>query len=193
MAARIAVIDRPYGLAIFSGTRSHQNVEDYFAPGQFKQLSDADAVTASSYESMHAGMTAGAAATDRGSPVTVTVLYQTRVVDNPFLPSNTIGVYAPGARTYLAQVRQGAGELSSVRATGEMKFVTPGMASAVKLADPAFVVVRTDDLSIRTDLSGGAQGGSAAAVREALARHVEKHPEDQGNLQMIPLHEAVAA
>src|SRR5439155_21625306 len=69
----------------FNGsTRSHEDVEDYFAPGQFKQLSDAASVTASSYDSMQDGMTAGAAATDRGNPLTVTLHYQTRVLDNRF-------------------------------------------------------------------------------------------------------------
>jgi hypothetical protein len=55
-----------------------------------------------------------------------------------------------------------------------------------------YVIAGTEDLSVASALVDPS-GVSAAAARELLSRHLAEHPEDAEALQVIPVHEAVAA
>jgi len=181
-------------VALNGVARAFDAVEDHFAPAQFKEMSDADALASPSYALMDAGVAAGTTGFSAGTASTVEVLYSTQIIDNVVLPATKLpSPYRPTAAAYLAMVRQGAAARSLVRTTGDAKFVTPGAESAVAMAEPAFVIATTDDLRVRADLSGGARGGREWVMRERLARYLAAHPGERAGLQVIPRHEAVAA
>jgi hypothetical protein len=180
-------------IALNAETRSHEYVQDFFAPGQFKEQSDAEALTAASYKLMDAGIGAGASGIKPGRESTVQVVYSTQIVDNPLLPSVKLGgIYEVGSVAYFAQIKQSAGERSPVRSSGEAKFSVPGLESAVRLDQPTFVIAGTDDLTVRDDLS--ADGGELEmAARERLEQYLAEHPEERPDLQVVPVHEAASA
>jgi hypothetical protein len=88
----------------------------------------------------------------------------------------------------LAHNRQGAAERSLVRATGNAKYVAPGTISAVKLAEPQYVVASTEDLVVNAAISP-ASGASYFAATGALRAYLASHPTQAGQLQVLPLHE----
>jgi hypothetical protein len=61
----------------------------------------------------------------------------------------------------------------------------------IKTADPAYVITGVDDMAVHSDIST-ADGTTYFAARSALAAHIALHPEDKGNLQIVPLHEVMA-
>jgi hypothetical protein len=52
------------------------------------------------------------------------------------------------------------------------------------------VIAGVDDLAARTDIVAPSTKGAAFA---ALARHLSANPTDRGTLQVVPVHELVAA
>ncbi len=177
----------------FNGSmRTHDNVEDFFAPAQFKEMSDAEALTSASFKLMDAGAAVGARGAAGGTASTVQVLYSTQIIDNPLLPSARLGVYRPTELAYFAQLRQSAAELSPVRRSGEAKFAVPGGTSAVDVSEVDYVIASTDDLTIRDDLSD-ANGAREMAVRDQLEQYLAENPHERASLQVVPRHEAVNA
>jgi hypothetical protein len=86
-------------------------------------------------------------------------------------------------------VRQGAGFTSKVKSTGLAKYRQAPGPTPVVSSDPVYVVTGVDDMAIRGDIAS-ASGTSFFVARATLATHLELHPEDAGNLQIVPLHEA---
>jgi hypothetical protein len=69
---------------VASGPRVTAPDEDWFAPGGFAELSDADALNRRAFERLHAGVRLGAAGTDDGPAATITVqVKQVRVPAPP--------------------------------------------------------------------------------------------------------------
>ena len=67
----------------------------------------------------------------------------------------------------------------------------PCAAAAITSSDPGYVVAGVDDLGIRADIASA--GGTAYfQAQAALAAHLALHPEDEGQLQIVPLHEVAA-
>jgi hypothetical protein len=179
-------------VAFNGSTRTYDFVEDYFAPAQFKEMSDAEALTSASFKLMDAGAGVGASGATAGTASTVQVLYSTQIIDNPLLPPEKHPIYRPSEVTYFAQLRQSAAELSPVRTSGEAKFMVPGATNVVNVSEVDYVIASTDDLTVRDDLVD-AGGVREMAARERLSRYFEENPDDRGTLQVVPQYEAVTA
>lgn len=65
------------------------------------------------------------------------------------------------------------------------------MTSPIQTATPGFVITDVNDLSIRYDITAG-QATTQRAASILLQAHLARHPEDAGNLQVMPLYEAAA-
>jgi hypothetical protein len=166
-------------------------VSDPFAVGQFTQLSDADALAAPPYEPFPSGLAIGSAEVIVGPGSAIGLQYDTQLVDDILAPALPLGRYHLAQSAQLSLIGQGAGALSRVRGTGIGKYIQPGSASLVATTTAGYVIASTDDLSVRFDLSGG-DGTTYHAAAQALRDHVAQHPEDAGQYQVLPLHEAVA-
>jgi hypothetical protein len=56
------------------------------------------------------------------------------------------------------------------------------------VAEPSYVVTSVTDLSIRSDIVAG--GGSTYFQAQAMLQtHLAAHPEEAGQLQIMPMHE----
>jgi hypothetical protein len=87
--------------------------------------------------------------------------------------------------------RQGAGAQSAVKNSGLAKYKNGPSAAAITAGDPGYVVAGVDDLAIRADIAS-ARGMAYFQAQAALATHLALHPQDEGQLQIVPLHEVAA-
>jgi hypothetical protein len=62
-------------------------VDDLFAPGQFRALTDEQKLSMPSFESMRSGATIGTPSVAHGTPVSVLVVYEQRIVTAPGVPT----------------------------------------------------------------------------------------------------------
>jgi hypothetical protein len=168
-----------------------QTLQEYFAPGQFNALSDADKLSAPSFELYDAGVTIGSSAIDAGEDSARTVVYEEFYIDSPMSYSRSTGPYLMDAAISAALGRQGAGFLSPVTHTGMSKYSAGSALGAIATADAGFVIANTNDLSVRSDLSPAA-GMTYFQARSALATHLASTPADSGNLQIMSLYEVAA-
>jgi len=176
---------------INSEEEARQPIQDYFAAGQFLTLSDADKVSAPSFEKYDAGVTIGSSNIVAGSDSPRTVVYEERYIDEPTGFSRFARLYAMPANIHLAMTRQGAGFASPLKNSGLFKYGAEVSGNAVKTADPSYVITSVEDLSVRSDIvvSGGSTFFQARAT---LDSYLAIHPEETSNLQIQPLHEVAA-
>jgi len=180
------------GVTVNGQPQPNQPVKDSFAPGQFKDLSDADKLAAPSYEPFDAGVTIESTTVSFGRPSREEIHYDTVIVDDPLQPSRLVGLYRLPVSLQDAFLGQGAAALAAVRHTGLVKFLEPGQAQAIVTSQARYVVASTEDLSQRTDLVAGS-GTSYAQASAILSDHLAAHPDEASLLQVLPIHEAVIA
>ena len=168
-----------------------QSIQDYFAAGQFLSLSDADKVSAPSFEKYDAGMSIGSSDIVAGSDSPRNVVYEERYIDEPTGFSRFARFYAMPADVHLAMSRQGAGFASPRKNSGLFKYGAEVGGSAIKAADANYVITSVEDLSVRSDIT--ASGGSTYFhARAALDTYLAIHPEESSGLQIQALHEVAA-
>ena len=166
-------------------------VSDPFARAQFEEMKDGDKLAAKSYEPFPSGVTLGDPAVESGISSTLDLHYDTQIIDDVFMPSRVGDPYHLALDLQNALCRQGAGELSPLRSTGNAKYKRPGATSPISVSTPGFVVTNVDDLSVRYDVTGG-EATTQRAASVQLQAHVTRNPQDAGRLQVMPLHELVA-
>lgn len=165
------------------------SIQDYFATGQFQTLSNADKLSLPSFEKYDAGVIIGSPSVLTGADSPRTVVYEEVQIDaSKFSRSN--GRYSMSTTVHAFLVQQGAGSMSAVKNSGLAKYQQAPAPTPITTADPAFVVTGVDDMAIRSDIAT-ASGTTYFAVQAKLAAHLELHPEDAGNLQIVPLHEVL--
>ena len=165
---------------------------EYFGAAQFLTLSDADKMSRPSFEKYDAGKAIASDAIVAGADSARTVVYEERYIDVPSGFSRFGRLYMMSASVHASLVRQGAGYMSAVKNTGIAKFNPPVAAKPVTTAEPAYVVVGVDDMSFRTDIVSS-EGTSYFGARAALNSFAAVNPDQAATLQIIPLHEALAA
>jgi hypothetical protein len=176
---------------INSQTETIQTIQDYFAPGQFLNLSDADKLSKPSFEEMDAGVNIGSSAILNGQDSPRTVVYQEYYIYDPNNFSSFSRPYLMPARIHLALSAQGAGFASQVKNTGLQKYSKGPTTPAIIVDEPQYVVTSVLDLSIRADVLGSS-GGSYFQAQAALGAYLSANPAEAGNLQIMPLHEVAA-
>jgi len=167
-----------------------QPIQDYFAAAQFLTLSDADKVSAPSFEKFGAGVTIGSGGIVTGSDSPRTVVYEERYIDDYNAFSRLTRLYFMPASVHSAMSMMGAGFASPLKNSGMFKYGTGVSGSAVKTADTSYVVTHVEDLSVRSDIV--AEGTTYFQTRVALDSYLAIHPEETDNLQIQALHEVGA-
>lgn len=161
---------------------------DFFAAGQFIDLSDADKLSRSSYEPYDAGLNIASSNTCAGGEAVQTMTYKEFYIDDPVAPIRGLGSYTMPAGVQLPLSRQSAAWQSALKNTGFNKYKSGPSTPAVTTGSPTYVVTSTDDLSVRNDIAGSK--GTYYQVRAAFEAHLSNHPDDGGRIQIMPLHEA---
>ncbi len=179
-------------VAINGQAEPTSQLTEYFGAAQFLTLSDADKMSRPSFEKFDAGKTIASDAIAAGADSARTVVYEERYIDTPSGFSRFGRLYAMSASIHASLVRQGAGYLSAVKNTGLAKFNPPVAAKPVTNVEPAYVVAGIDDLALRTDIVSST-GTTYFAARAALDSFAAANPDQAASLQIIPVHEALAA
>jgi hypothetical protein len=169
-------------------TESIQAVQDYFAPGQFLSLSDADKLSKPSFEEMDAGVNIGSSAILNGQDSPRTVVYQEFYIYDPANFSIPSRLYLMPANIHLALSAQGAGFASQVKNTGLQKYSVEPTTPAIVVDEPQYVVTSVLDLSVRADILAGT-GSTYFQAQAALNSYLAVNPAEAGDLQIMPMHE----
>jgi hypothetical protein len=164
-----------------------QAVQDYFAAAQFLTLSDADKLSAPSFERYDAGVNIGSSAVTHGKDSSRPVTYQEHYIDDPASFSRASGYYYMPAEIHLALAAQGAGFASPVKNTGLAKYQAASTPAAVTVQEPQYVVTSVIDLSLRSDILGS--GSSYFKAQAALKTYLAHHPEEASHVQIMAMHE----
>jgi hypothetical protein len=176
---------------ISSQTETIQAIQDYFAPGQFLTLSDADKLSKPSFEKMDAGVNIGSSQILNGQDSPRTVVYQEYYIYDPNNLSTFSRLYPLPAHIHLPISSLGAGFASPVKNTGLQKYSIGPTTPAVAVDDTQFVITSVLDLSIRTDVLGSS-ASTYFEAQAALNSYLSANPAEAGNLQIMPLHEVSA-
>lgn len=161
-----------------------------FAPAQYRDMSDADKLSAKSFVAFPAGATIGSTDIKTGTDTDLDLEYDTQIIDN-FLSAPRRGIsYRPSMAHLLALAGQGAGALSLVWATGNAKFKTTGVVSSISNRDPSYVAASVVDLQVNHAITPGMAANQYQA-RVALESYLAVHPEDGAKYQIMLAHEAV--
>lgn len=162
-------------------------VQEHFAPGQLRDMTDAEKISGPQFVEMPAGFTIAGNAVKRGTGVAAEIQYQTTVLGAPDeepARSTTPATMSGDTLLLHAQVAQAG---LGLRAAGLQKYApAPGTPPQVELDEELFVIAHTRDLK----RAGIAEPASKGLSQKALAEHLERFPAEKGTLQVIPLREA---
>jgi hypothetical protein len=177
---------------------AREPTRDFFARAQFIEMSDAQKLTAPSFDEMESGVEFGADPVAYGGQTDDTLMVTTEIAYEECILGDegciqTIQPYDVTPESLAAVASMSAAGRSAMRHTGRDKYRAPAL--PVAFAAVTYVVARTTDLTVEAipELDGAAQGATYTAVHEALARHLARHPEARGRLQIVPRHEAKGA
>jgi hypothetical protein len=178
-------------VAIGAQSETIQTITDYFAPGQFLTLSDADKLSQPSFESYDAGVEIGSTAVVNGQTCTRTVTYDEYYIDTPTGFSRFSRGYLLPANIQSSLTNWGAGFTSPAKHSGLAKYDADVAGPGVEVQDAVYVVASTTDLSVRSDIASS-DGATFYQTQAALNAYLALHPEETAGLQVLPLHEITA-
>jgi hypothetical protein len=164
------------------------SVQDAFARGQFQQLSDSDKITAPAFEQFDCGVQIGDPAVAGGHDAARSVTMQWRYIPDPTKASVLNQFAGVSAALLGACVQFGAGARAVTANSGLARYTGPDTASILTVSPVGYVVTSTQDLSVRTDISPAA-GATHYGASSALASYLAAHPDEAGQLQVMPAHE----
>jgi hypothetical protein len=180
-------------VAIGTGTVTHGVVTDFFAAGQYQDLTDAEKLSRDSYESMDSGVAIGSGTASNGFTRSVPVEYETIIIDAPegvaapfrdFL-TRRLGIHVLANDSLVARSARVYG--AHITATGREGGLA--VASQLQLEEDDYVIAGTRDLSDSSLVAATTK----SRAHDVLAAHLAAHPGESGHWQVVPLHEISGA
>jgi len=180
-------------------------VEDYFAPAQFRDMSDDEKLMAPAFERMRSGMRFSTRAYVCGAAIEEDeVMYERKTVWGPrptpaaALAAEPAALEARPAPIVLPAgfvervAASGAAGRAPIAASGISRFRGPG--EGVKLEAPTYAVVvgRGVD-AVRVTPGPGSDGEGFATAASTLDARLGAHPEERGRLRIVPVIEMPVA
>jgi len=180
-------------------------LDDWFAPGQFLQLSDADSLQRPSFEQLHAGVavTTPPIAADTAPPPAVPAQYRTMVYDTLGGPPREVVLPGPASTPAVAALtpaltsgRSAATAAAPVVATaqgspaasrGRARFLAPGL--PLQLIGPRYALAATATLAAVGAMPPPGASSSWTATAQNLARYLAASPGQAGQVQLVAGYE----
>lgn len=126
-------------------------VIDYFAPGHFEEMSDAEKLSRPSFEQMQAGITIASDAVTFGSVKGKEYNYKTVIIDKPDTPPRKVKEYTLKENHQKASVRRGAAAQSLLRNSGLDKYAPPPSKEALWILEKEeYVIMDSTTLANKT-------------------------------------------
>jgi hypothetical protein len=167
---------------------SRSNVEDFFAPAQFFEMSDDEKLARPSFEELPAGVAASDDAFTHGATIASELTYETILIDYREDRIIRLDSYTLSQDVFEAAAAFGSAGQAPGHTTGAGKYRVPGM--GIRVAEPIYGVVGVDDL---VAAEGVTVTGSYSQALAAARAYQAEHPEEIGRLQVVGLHERVTA
>jgi len=170
------------------------DAQEYFARGQFVNLSDSGKLAAQAFELFHSGKQMGSTAVlAPKQQSSLTEQFTLYYIDNLQLAPTRIilAQYVRPAALTAALLGQSASANVPARNAGQFKYVPPGTTSPIQVLDPQFVVVDATTLAVNGTISPAGGATQAAAVAN-LQSYQKANPGAAGSLQVVALYEAAA-
>ncbi len=164
--------------------------KEYFAVAQFTDMSDADKLSAPSYELFDAGVTVGSGPVAAGNDTARSVDYQERYIDDFNGLSRFGQIYRMPAAVHAVLALSGQAAVVPAATTGLKTYATPGMTSPINVASMGYAVAGTSDLARRADILAGAATRYQAAA--ALNAFLAANPAARGTVQLVTTYELAA-
>jgi hypothetical protein len=176
-----------------------EGVRDFFAPGQFFEMSDEEKLSRPSFELMAAGVAIASnriAVTDNsGDMLEVSAIeFETTLIGKDVVGPEPGGtepakkVYILSATLLEKQMRFGAAANSQARRAGSAKYRLNIVKN--RMAKEGWSIVATDDLSVQTAPEiAGERVMSYSEAEEALRRLKQREPARAGKLKILRLSE----
>ncbi len=176
---------------INSQTETIQPIQDYFAPGQFLNLSNTDKINAPSFEEIDPEWFSIEAQFSMARTLPRTVVYQEGSIYDPNNFSSFSRDLPDPASLHLSLSAPEAALRVGGKKQGLLKYSTGPTTPAIIVDEPQYVITSVLDLSIRTDVLGSS-GSTYFQAQAALSSYLSANPAEAGNLQIMPLHEVPA-
>jgi hypothetical protein len=157
-------------------------VTEDFGIAQFSTMSDADKLSAPSYEPCHAGVSVGGGIA-AGHDSARTVTYVEQYIDDYTALSRPGGWYEMPAAVHEALTGSGLGYRVPAATTGLAAYRTPGLTSPVSVRAVSYAVASTTDLTARPDII--APGVTHYEAVTALREYLEANPGARAAVQVI--------
>lgn len=170
-----------------ASTTSHR---EYFAVAQFTDMSDADKLSAPSYEQFDAGVALGTEPVSTGNDTARTVEYQERYIDDFTALSRFGQIYTMPASVHAVLALSGLAARVPGAVTGLRTYGTPYMSSPITIANMGYAVVGTADLVQRADILAGTVTRFEAV--SALNAYLAANPTARGTVQVVTAYELAA-
>ena len=175
--------------------RTTTPLTDFFAPGQFFEMTDDESVTSPSFDTLDAGVMVGVDAFvfDNSERINTALEYETIIVDpeapEPRPPKS-------GFRLNRDQLFQhallGAAARGNLLRSGTGKFRNHGRIPEVAVTNPRYAIASTEDLSPQA--VPGAEAGTSMTwidAQEALKRLRQQAPGEAAKRQVVRVYELV--
>ena len=176
---------------------AHGIARDFFAAGQYQNLSDAEKLSRDSYELMDAGVSIAGDAVTTGDIRDTPLTYETIVIDAPDpgtvsfrdFVARKLGTTLISRNEFSRMAERAAHELHP--RTGLEKFAPPiGAAARVEVTEELYVVASTSTLQVHQDAAVPITKGAA---HDKLRDLIDANPAERDQWQVLSVHEAEAA
>jgi uncharacterized protein DUF6603 len=166
-------------------------VKDYFARGQFENLSNAKKISSPSFEKFDAGVRAGSGNIVFEHPVSYTLEYETEVIDENRVTHTLKRSKLPWRMGKHLAAGSAAG-CSPMRNAGSRKYSVYGKAAKVRMKEEEYIIAGMKDLGKVEGIPNNEMGMSHSQARREYEAYLEQHPEQHGEVQIV-LKQEVAA
>jgi hypothetical protein len=165
-------------------------VADHFARGQFQDLSDAAKLSLPAFELMTAGAKLAADEMATGGVIPFKNEYETILIE-PDADVTDTNVYTPAPALVAKFSRRSASALGGLGASGPEKFFAGiGTLARTSLGAEGFTIATVAGLDARDNLLTAVRERigfvTKGKAREVLEEHLAAHPEQRGQLQVLP-------
>lgn len=165
-------------------------VVDYFAPGQFEEMTDAEKLSRPSFEQMQAGTIISSDAVAFGKYKETDFTYKTEIID---APDAQLEPYKLKPNQQTAALQRSAAAQSLLNTTGLDKYrPAPSKPALVTLGEEEYLIMDTTKWENKTDDIAGKPNPkpmTKGAMFQALAAYLKEHPEAKGKYEVVPAHE----
>jgi hypothetical protein len=168
---------------------------DFFAPGQFFEMTDDESVASPSFDTMEAGLMVGVDAFvfNNSERANMVLEYETIIVDKQTPgPSPRKPGFKLNRDQLFLHARFGAAGRSDVRRTGTAKFQNRERTPEAAITKPRYAIASTEDLSPQA--APGVEAGEPMTwinAQEALRKLKQQNPTEAAKRQVVRAYELI--